>query len=80
MRVKYSVKFPYISVKHFVQCYSESGSSVPCKFKDYLKIDFDDWMTIRILLCYFLASHPNVAFVAERMKDSNRNSFPWKPQ
>ena len=43
--------------------YSEGGSSVPCKFKEYLKIDFDDWMTIQILLCYFLTSDSNIASV-----------------
>ena len=30
------------------RCYSESGKSVPCRFEDYLKIDFHDWMIIRI--------------------------------
>ena len=51
--------------KHFnsIKNYSESRSSVPCKFKDYLKIDFHDLMTIRILLCYLLKSHLNVAYV-----------------
>ena len=43
--------------------YSQSGSSVPCKFEDYLKIDFHDLMTIRILLCYLLTSDSNVASV-----------------
>ena len=43
--------------------YSESGRSVPCKFEDYLKIDFDDWLTIRILLCYLLPLDSNIASV-----------------
>ena len=42
-------------------CYSESGSSVLCKLKDYLKIDFHDWMIVQILLCYLLTSDSNVA-------------------
>ena len=29
--------------------HSESGIGVPSKFEDYLKIDFHDWMNIRIL-------------------------------
>ena len=33
MRVKYFVEFQYFSLMQFVQCYSESGSSVPCQFK-----------------------------------------------
>ena len=42
---------------------SESESSVPCELKNHLKIDFHDWMTIRILLCYLLTSDSNVASV-----------------
>ena len=34
--------------------YSEGRRSVPCKLEDYLKIDFHDWMTIRVLNCYLL--------------------------
>ena len=41
----------------------KSGSGIPCKFKDYLKIDIHDWMTIRILLCYLLTFDSNVASV-----------------
>ena len=43
--------------------YSESGGSIPCKFEDYLKTDFNDWMTIRILLCYLLRFDSNIASV-----------------
>ena len=32
--------------------YSQNGRSIPYKFEDYLKVDFHDWMTIRMLLCY----------------------------
>ena len=35
---------------------SESGSSAPYRFEDYLKIDFHDWINIRILLCFFPTS------------------------
>ena len=34
--------------------YSVSKRSVPCKFEDYLEIDFHDWMAIRILFCHLL--------------------------
>ena len=43
--------------------YSESGIGVPCKFKDHLKIDFHDWMAIRILLSNLITSDSNVASV-----------------
>ena len=33
------------------------------KFEDYLKIDFPDWMTIRILHCYLLPFYSNVSSV-----------------
>ena len=42
---------------------SESGRSKSCQFDDYLKIDFHDWMTIRILLCYLLPLDSNIASV-----------------
>ena len=43
--------------------YSESERSVPFEFKDYLKIDFHDWVTFRILLCYLLQFDSNIASV-----------------
>ena len=43
------------------QFYSESGRRPRCKFEDYLKIDFHDRMTFRILLYYLLRSDSNVA-------------------
>ena len=41
---------------------------MPCKFEDYLKIDFHDWMTIRILLCFLRMSDSNVASVGRSVR------------
>ena len=54
--------------EQFFGFYNESGSSVSCKFKYYLKIDFHDCMTIRILLCYLLPSDSNVASVGRSVR------------
>ena len=45
----------------FADLYCKSGRSVPCKFEDCLKIDFHDWITILILLCYLLPFDLNIA-------------------
>ena len=43
--------------------YSESGRSVPCKFEDYLKTEFHNLMTIRILLCCLLPLDSNISSI-----------------
>ena len=53
--------------------YSQSGRSVLCKFEDCLKIDFHDWMTIRILVCYLLPLLFECCFCC--IKDCNRSDF-----
>ena len=47
--------------------YSQSGRSVPCESEDCLKIDFHDWIEIRILLCYLLLFYLNIASVGRNV-------------
>ena len=54
-QVKQLRKILSVKIKIMGALYSQSGRSVSCKFEDYLKIDFHDWMTIRILHCYLLS-------------------------
>ena len=42
--------YHFLGKKFWFSLYSQSRRSVSCKFKDYLKINYNDWMTIRILL------------------------------
>ena len=44
--------------KEVNQIHNQGKRSLLCKFEDYLKIDFYDWMTFRILLRY----KPSVLF------------------
>ena len=43
--------------------YSVGERNVPCKFEDYLKIDFQDRMTIRILVCYLFPFSTHIASI-----------------
>ena len=62
--------------------YNESGRNVPCKFEDYLKIDFHDWMTVQYCFVICFRSIRILALVGMSvcMEDYKRSSFPWKPQ
>ena len=56
-------------------CYSQSGRSLPCNFRDYSKIDFQDLITIPILLSCLLLFYSNIAAVGQSIVDYNRKLF-----
>ena len=43
--------------------YNESGRSISCKFEDFSRIDFHDWITIGMLLCHLLQFDLNIVSV-----------------
>ena len=47
---------PRLSEYKNVGLYSGSGSIIPCKFEDYLKIEFHDWMNFEY--CFVLCFRP----------------------